>query len=585
MLTALLLLSGALLSETPDTLQNAVVTAERGIVVSRKDTLSLASIYSATDLALQSPGLIVSGYGGLAGVGTVNLRGLGTAHTSVYIDGIKVGNVQSGQPDLGMLPLADFGGAIVDYAQNSLNFNTERPGFGSNAVTGKVRLDAGSFGTFLPYGRISYRLSDKTAVSASLAGIRSNGDHPYGDGLRRANNDIGQVKTGLDLTGLTGGGDWMVKAFLNTSQRGTPGSVDWPSTDRQADRNVFLQGLLRKEMSPIYSMSIAGKISRDDVQYLSDWGDSEYHQNEVQFNTSHRFSVCRWLDLSGTAEFQWDGLTSSGYDASRTDVATIAGATLKLKRFRSDLTVQYEGTFDKGGQSANVVSPSADFRLALAEGLDAVGFARRAFRSPTFNELYYPGYGNPLLKPEDAFLTDLGMDFHRPIPGGWTLKAKADLFYNQLKDKIVSAPSPYNPSLWLPYNAGEASCKGLDALAGASFASGGWRAGMDARYSFQDAENIPYCSRHTVVVTGVASYEGWTVNAAWNYRGGRRDAYGEMPDWNTVDLVLGKSVGLGTGKALAFRIIGRNLADCRYELVTGYPMEGRSLTGGIEFSF
>lgn len=599
MISAAILLTGILLSGDPtgteatDTLSTAVVTAERGITISREDTLALRnSTATATDLLLMSPGLVVSDNGGFAGLKTVSLRGLGSPHTTIRIDGIKVGNVQSGQNDLGMLPIENFGAAIIDYAQNSLNFCTQKPQFGDRNIAGRINFQGGSFGTYIPNGRLSFRINDKVSLSANAAGIISKGDFPYGeteDGatlLRRGNNDIKQYKAGIDAFGTMDGGDWTAKAYYSDAERGTPGSTDWPAPeDRQNDRNTFLQGMMRKSISPLYSLAIAGKASYDDVLYHSAWGDSDYTQTELQLSSTHRFRVSEWLELSAVTEWQWDDLSATSYDATRSDVTGIAGAALRFKRFNADITLQYEGIFDKGGASHNIISPAADLRYSLTKELDITGFARRAYRAPTFNELYYPGYGNPELKPEDALLTDIGIDWRKAIHSGWTAKAKIDAFYNYLTDKITSAPSPEDPNLWFPYNIGEVRASGFDAEAGTDFTSGEWKTGADVRYSFQNAVNVPYLAKHTVVLTADAAFKGWMLDAIWNYRGGRRHSYGEMPDWNTLDIIFSKSVSLRNREEMTFRLICRNIADFRYEFVTGYPMQGRSITAGLGLNF
>ena len=61
--------------------------------------------------------------------------------------------------------------------------------------------------------------------------------------------------------------------------------------------------------------------------------------------------------------------------------------------------------------------------------------------------------------PEDAWLTDVGVDFARPV-GIWTLKARLDGYYNILSNKIISAPSPADPWVWLPYNVGKVKAWG-----------------------------------------------------------------------------------------------------------------------------
>ena len=147
------------LAEQPsDTLHAVTVTADKGVVISRTDTLHIQNPSDITGELQQVPGLQLGDYGGFAGLKTVSLRGMGSPHTAVYVDGVKVGNVQSGQGDMGMLDIENFSSVVVDYAQNSVSFNTARPVFGQAPVAGKVRLAAGSFGSYLPSARIELRI-------------------------------------------------------------------------------------------------------------------------------------------------------------------------------------------------------------------------------------------------------------------------------------------------------------------------------------------------------------------------------------------------------------------------------------------
>ena len=79
-----------------DTLHAVTITADKGVTISRSDTLRVINSASASDILLQSPGFYVGDNGGLSGLKTVSLRGMGSAHTSIYMDGVRVGNVQSG---------------------------------------------------------------------------------------------------------------------------------------------------------------------------------------------------------------------------------------------------------------------------------------------------------------------------------------------------------------------------------------------------------------------------------------------------------------------------------------------------------
>lgn len=596
-LTSLLFAAGLLVAETPDTLQAVTIVADKGVIVSRTDTVALRADGTAADALLSIPGLGLSDYGGLAGLKGASLRGLGTPHTDIYLDGVRVSNFQSGQNDLGMLPLETLGSAVVDYAQNSLSFRTAHPAFGSSPFAGRIGLKAGSFGTWMPSVRLDVKASERVAISAHAAGIITKGNFPYGDASAlRTGNDLKQLRAGYDVFGTLTGGEWQFKTYINASDRGTPGSLNWPSEDRQKDDNLVVQGSLRKAFTNRYTLRLSAKGAWDEICYKSAWGDSDYGFTDLQFNSSHTFRLASWWDLSLAADIEHGALKASYYDASRTAAIAALATAVRLDRFKADLALEYDGTFDKGADALHSFSPSLGLRFTLLDGLDIVGFGRRAFRAPTFNELYYPGYGNPDLKPEDAWLTDIGLDWHPASGSAWILGVKVDYFYNSLKNKIISAPSAADPYLWLPYNIGQVAAQGVDAAVSLRYDDGLWNGGFSARYAWQSAldktpdsytydQQIPYIARHTVTFAADIARAGWRLDALWNWRGGRFDASGQMPDWNTLDLSLRKTFSLCSDSALTLFVTAKDLLDCRYELVRDYPMPGRSVLGGIEFKF
>lgn len=591
-------LSAALLlgAETPDTLQGVTVVADRGVVVSRTDTIRVQSNSSIEDLIYSLPGLGLGDYGGAAGLKSVSLRGLGSAQTAIYIDGVRVGNVQSGQADLGFLDFAGAGTAVVDYAQNSISFNTAKPVFGDSAFNGRLRLGAGSFGTWNPRLGLAYRFSDRMCLSAQLAYDRSKGNFSYGEGQTRTNADLSQLKAGADLFGVLDKGEWHAKAYYNKAERGIPGSTTYPSDDRQKDENYFLQGSLRKSFNSLYTLNLSAKAARDDMYYHSAWGDNYYKQSEFQLNSTHRLHLSGILSATLGLSANYDKLSSDSYTASRTSVFSSAGLTLRTSRIKADLILDYDIWADAGQKTRSALSPSFDLRYELGRSLSLVGFARRAYRVPVFNELYYVGFGNPELKPEDAFLSDLGLEWHPAALDGLEYGAKFDLFYNLLKDKIISAPSEEDPNIWYPYNVGKVEALGTDLSLFAGKQGRRWMWRLDAKYSWQNAVDIsegsynyglqvPYIARHSAVLSAQAGYRSWKARLNWKLRSGRRDSYGELPSWNSLDLDLSRGFSFGKRCGLEVVLSARNLTDCRYEAVRYYPVPGRSFIAGVEFKF
>ena len=591
-------LSAALLlgAETPDTLQGVTVVADRGVVVSRTDTIRVQSNSSIEDLIYSLPGLGLGDYGGAAGLKSVSLRGLGSAQTAIYIDGVRVGNVQSGQADLGFLDFAGAGTAVVDYAQNSISFNTAKPVFGDSAFNGRLRLGAGSFGTWNPRLGLAYRFSDRMSLSAQLAYDRSKGNFSYGEGQTRTNADLSQLKAGADLFGVLDKGEWHAKAYYNKAERGIPGSTTYPSDDRQKDENYFLQGSLRKSFNSLYTLNLSAKAARDDMYYHSSWGDNYYKQSEFQLNSTHRLHLSGILSATLGLSANYDKLSSDSYSASRTSVFSSAGLTLRTSRIKADLILDYDIWADAGQKTRSALSPSFDLRYELGRSLSLVGFARRAYRVPVFNELYYVGFGNPELKPEDAFLSDLGLEWHPAAADGLEYGAKFDIFYNLLRDKIISAPSEEDPYIWYPYNVGKVEAIGTDLSLFVGKQERVWMWRLDAKYSWQNAVDIsegsynyglqvPYIARHSAVLSAQAGYRSWKARLNWKLRSGRRDSYGELPSWNSLDLDLSRGFSFGKRCGLEVVLSARNLTDCRYEAVRYYPVPGRSFIAGVEFKF
>ena len=390
-------------------------------------------------------------------------------------------------------------------------------------------------------------------------------------------------------------GDYHIKAFYNAAERGTPGSISWPSEDRQKDKSIYLQAVARKTFSPLYSLRMSAKAGYDDIYYASSWGDSQYGQTELQLNSSHIFRLYRWWDISLAADLQWDRLASTNYNASRTTVISALASSFNFERLSLNIAVEYSGYIDKAQRTRHAVSPSMDFRIYVTEGLDIVGFGRRAYRVPMFNELYYVGYGNPDLLPEDAWLTDLGLDFHRSISPSWNIRAKADAFLNHLSNKITSAPTEEDPNIWLPFNIGRVRSTGLDITTGTDYKSGDWKIYMDMRYSYQSAvdrtpdsysygQQLPYLAKHTVTADLKTSWKGFSLNPRWVLKTGRTDSAGTLADWNTMDLTATKKFSLKRS-SLTLNLTAKNLLNSSYELVSGYPMPPRSLVGGIELGF
>ena len=78
-------------------------------------------------------GLQVRDYGGVGGMKTVDVRGLGSQHTGVVYDGVQVGDCQTGQVDLGRYSLGNVSFLSVTVGQDLLESLADEKGIYCNA--------------------------------------------------------------------------------------------------------------------------------------------------------------------------------------------------------------------------------------------------------------------------------------------------------------------------------------------------------------------------------------------------------------------------------------------------------------------
>lgn len=130
-------------------------------------------VQSVSDAVRRFAGVMVKDYGGIGGLKTVSLRGLGDQHTAILYDGIAFSDSQSGAADIGRFSFENISFLSINIGQSddifqsakafasagTLNIKTAKPQFGTKKYKGQVLLHAGSWGMFSPAVVQSYKIS------------------------------------------------------------------------------------------------------------------------------------------------------------------------------------------------------------------------------------------------------------------------------------------------------------------------------------------------------------------------------------------------------------------------------------------
>lgn len=602
------------------------------------EELQKLSVHSVADAIRYFSGIQIKDYGGIGGLKTVNIRGLGTQHVGVFYDGVQLGNAQNGQIDLGRFSLDNMEAVSLYNGQKSAIFQSAKdfasagsiymtarhPSFGEGQnYRLKGTFKTGSFGLVNPSVLLEHRLSKQVSGSLSAEYMYTSGKYKfryrqkngYDITETRKNGDVEAIRAEYGLFGDMQGGEWKAKAYLYNSERGLPGAAvretgDFVHEDRQWDTNFFLQGSFRKHWGN-YSLQTNGKYAYDYLHYLSDprldvttmYVNNHYRQHELYFSAANMLNILPFWSADVSVDFQWNKLNADlvnfVYPCRYT--ALVAAATaLHFERFK--LQANLLGTFvhettkvpnaaagDKHKYTPTVVASWQPFKN---EDLNLRAFYKKIFRMPTLNDLYYTFIGNIDLNPEYTTQYDIGVTYSRKFRGGYPvrLEFQADAYYNEVTDKIVAMPTS-NQFRWTMVNLGYVEMRGVDvALQTEWHLLKDLKANLRVNYTYEKAQDftdaksdyyggqIPYIPQHSGSAVLNLSYRDWDMNYSFIYTGERYESSANIPE-NYAKEWYTNDLSLSRRlhwKKMLWKLTAEvnNVFNQQYEVVQWYPMPG-----------
>lgn len=602
------------------------------------EELQKLSVHSVADAIRYFSGIQIKDYGGIGGLKTVNIRGLGTQHVGVFYDGVQLGNAQNGQIDLGRFSLDNMEAVSLYNGQKSAIFQSAKdfasagsiymtarhPSFGEGQnYRLKGTFKTGSFGLVNPSVLLEHRLSKQVSGSLSAEYMYTSGKYKfryrqkngYDITETRKNGYVEAIRAEYGLFGDMQGGEWKAKAYLYNSERGLPGAAvretgDFVHEDRQWDTNFFLQGSFRKHWGN-YSLQTNGKYAYDYLHYLSDprldvttmYVNNHYRQHELYFSAANMLNILPFWSADVSVDFQWNKLNADlvnfVYPCRYT--ALVAAATaLHFERFK--LQASLLGTFvhettkvpnaaagDKHKYTPTVVASWQPFKN---EDLNLRAFYKKIFRMPTLNDLYYTFIGNIDLNPEYTTQYDIGVTYSHKFRGGYParLEFQADAYYNEVTDKIVAMPTS-NQFRWTMVNLGYVEMRGVDvALQTEWHLLKDLKANLRVNYTYEKAQDftdaksdyyggqIPYIPWHSGSAVLNLSYRDWDMNYSFIYTGERYESSANIPE-NYAKEWYTNDLSLSRRlhwKKMLWKLTAEvnNVFNQQYEVVQWYPMPG-----------
>lgn len=455
-----------------------------------RDIIKLKNFGDIGSVLYDLPGIDFRSYSIIGGASSVNLFGSSTQQVLVLLDGRPLNSMNLGVADLGLLPSANLKKIeIVKGPTSSL--------YGANALGGVINLltqspldfteDGAYYDIALLYGTYhTNRIYLGTGFARNHFGLLVNANQENSVGYR-TNDDCLKQGIGLKLGFHNLRNQVRLDFDIQTKENGLPGP-------KPADTLI-----------PFYGDSTASSIfDRTTDTAFSVRGEWKHKLNNntsfqlIPFLTKN-LTCFRWVDAySLDTAFYQDryisqntGVSFIGNYQSSTGIRINGGIDFKQDDFQAkssiydELTFKYRDTIWKakafrlgGFGEANVIlgkymilvhslrldwnsdfgnflSPGFGLLFPLNSQLRLRTHIGRAFRAPTFNDLYWPKSGNPKIKPEYGDALQLGIDLKFQNSASFSLTG----FARKTKDLISWVPD--TAGLWRPTNIDKAEIFGI----------------------------------------------------------------------------------------------------------------------------
>jgi len=424
----------------------AEVTVLDRAAIERSESRTLAELLS------QQAGLQFASNGGLGKTASLFMRGLESRHTLLLVDGVRVGSATVGTPSLDNLPLEIIerieivrgpmsslygSGAMGGVVQVFTRRGTQ--GFSANAKLGAGSNRYSQAAGGVAFGNGVFDAAAQVQHTDTRGRSASNPQVPFGS----YNDDRdGWRQTGGSLRlGWQPADDWRVE-LLSLQSRGLTRIDDGPGVDAQAElenRHVALSA--RGRVLGTWQTRLTASEAFDGYETLASAGGPS-RLGLIQTRSRQLAWENTVATPLGTAlallERTNEVVSRPGapFAVSERDIDALA---LGLSGSAAAHSWQASLRRDSNSQFGGVGTGAVGYGFALSPAWRVGASLGTSQTVPSFNQLYFPGFGSPTLLPEEGK--------HRELSLRWTAgehSLRAAYYEHRYRNFISSGPQPVN---------------------------------------------------------------------------------------------------------------------------------------------
>ena len=469
-----------------DQIENIIVTGTR-IPTQISESLSAVTLFQRADIErLQAsdlfdlmshvPGSSLVRNGGRGSSTSMSLRGNQSDHTLFLMDGVRIGSATTGGAALAAINLSTvqrieiirgpksnlYGADAIGGVVNIITRKTElsrvlnvEAGFGSNGTQDTTILLGANGDKYSLTAVLNHLDTDGIDNTESKAGI--NGDD---DGFTKDSMAINYQYQ------VTDSALWKVTYNQNDTKADYDNNCSigsWPNSS-PVDCDIYSSGEV-SALASTMDMNISEQWQTSfQIGHTIDEGserarniDLSTTNNGGKFNTKK--TEATWVNTLGLAagqalmlglDYQKEEVDSSTVynEESRENSAGFAQFQTQLGAVDTNLGVRYDDNEQFGSHTTVSFLAGID----LSETLRLVGSFGEGFKAPTFNDLYYPGFGNASFVPEESKNIEIGLNADLG-----NVSATLALFNNNIENLIQ-----YNSATFASDQTAEVEITGLE---------------------------------------------------------------------------------------------------------------------------
>ena len=539
---------------------------------------------------------------GMGGTASPSFRGTSASQTLLEWNGIKINNPMLGQSDLSLIPVGLIDDVQVFYGGASMVLNNGGIGGAINLenkpvwkkeIAASMNAGMGSFGEYSGFGKIKIGNMHLQSVTNAFF-LTSENDFKYlnSESLLQTRNNSQVSQKGLTQ-----------ELYFRKDDNITSARIWYQSSNRHLPPTLLSQDLIEKQFDESLRVMIDDNLRKgknnyfvtaaflsDRLNYTSQVAkiDSKNLSETFIMKAGRETRLGEYTKMKITAENELSTVNSNNY--SHFQERNNATMTAYLERAcigRFGLTVLLREILNKQTFLLPDFSTGLQFRLInYSDYYLKANFSRNS-RIPTMNDLFWPYVGNPDLKNEYSYSSELTYEMNQKASSRLNIKSELTIFHNSIKDMILWHSEGNTLKV---DNISSVKTAGLESSVSMIYSINKFSAQLNAGYSFTKATNsstgkqLIYVPENQVTSVLRLTYRNYYSLFDANLVGIRYlttdnsdylPGKDYLPAYILNDIMVGMKLPFNdTSFDIDFSI--ENLLDINYQSIAQYPLPGRS---------